>query len=234
MLKVEDLTVKYGDAQILSRVTFEAHQGKITCILGPNGAGKTTLLRSLTGLAPATSGRIFFERNEIRDKKTYDLVRLGLIMVPEGRRLWPSLTVEENLKMGAYVVNDPAKVESSMSHVFELFPHLATRKSQLCGTLSGGEQQMVAIGRGLMGRPKLLLLDEPSLGLAPLIVKEVFEAIEKIVETGTAILLVEQNTQVALSVASRGYVLETGAVVLEGEASTLRENPHVKEAYMGL
>lgn len=234
MLKVEDLTVKYGDAQILSGVTFEAHQGRITCILGPNGAGKTTLLRSLTGLVPITSGRIFFEENEIGGKKTYDLVRLGLIMVPEGRRLWPSLTVEENLRMGAYLVNDRSKVDSGMSRTFELFPHLAARKSQLCGTLSGGEQQMVAIGRGLMGRPKLLLLDEPSLGLAPLIVKEVFAAIVKIVETGTAILLVEQNTQVALSVSSRGYVLETGAVALEGEARALLESPHVKEAYLGL
>jgi branched-chain amino acid transport system ATP-binding protein len=234
VLKVEDLTVKYGDAQILSGVTFEAFPGKITCVLGPNGAGKTTLLRSLTGLAPATSGRIFFEGNDIGGVKTYDLVRLGLIMVPEGRRLWPSLTVEENLRMGAYLVEAPAKVESLMSYVFALFPHLASRKSQLCGTLSGGEQQMVAIGRGLMGSPKLLLLDEPSLGLAPLIVKEVFDAIEKIVETGATILLVEQNTHAALSVAAHGYVLETGAVVLEGDARTLRENPHVKEAYMGL
>ena len=234
MLRVEDLTVKYGDAQILTGITFEALPGKVTCILGPNGSGKTTLLRSLTGLVSAAAGRILFGGDEVGGKKTYDLVRLGLIMVPEGRRLWPSLSVEENLRMGAYLVNDAAKLEKTMSYVFALFPHLITRKSQLCGTLSGGEQQMVAIGRGLMGCPKLLLLDEPSLGLAPLIVKEVFEAIEKIVDSGTTILLVEQNTQVALSVASYGYVLETGSVVLEGEARALRENPHVKEAYMGL
>ncbi|HTY22900.1 MAG TPA: ABC transporter ATP-binding protein [Desulfomonilaceae bacterium] len=234
MLRVEDLTVKYGDAQILTGITFEALPGKVTCILGPNGSGKTTLLRSLTGLVSAAAGRILFGGDEVGGKKTYDLVRLGLIMVPEGRRLWPSLSVEENLRMGAYLVNDAAKLVRTMSYVFTLFPHLITRKSQLCGTLSGGEQQMVAIGRGLMGCPKLLLLDEPSLGLAPLIVKEVFEAIERIVDSGTTILLVEQNTQVALSVASYGYVLETGSVVLEGEARALREDPHVKEAYMGL
>ncbi|MBI4961765.1 MAG: ABC transporter ATP-binding protein [Desulfomonile tiedjei] len=234
MLKVKDLTVKYGDAQVLSGISFEAARGKITCVLGPNGAGKTTLLRSITGLVPAVSGRIFFEGNEIRGRLTHDLVRKGLIMVPEGRRLWPSLTVAETLHMGAYLINDPVMVEDRMSFVFQLFPHLDSRKSQLCGTLSGGEQQMVAIGRGLMGSPKLLLLDEPSLGLAPLIVNEVFEAIEKIVETGTTILLVEQNVQVALTAAARGYVLETGAIVLEGDAAALRENPHVKEAYLGL
>jgi branched-chain amino acid transport system ATP-binding protein len=234
VLKVENISVKYGDAQILSRISFEALAGHITCILGPNGSGKTTLLRSLTGLAPTVSGRILFEGNEVEGKKTYDLVRLGLIMVPEGRRLWPSLTVEENLRMGAYLIDEPQQVEDLLSSVFSLFPHLASRKSQLCGTLSGGEQQMVAIGRGLMGNPKLLLLDEPSLGLAPIVVKEVYGAIEKIVETSTTILLVEQNTQAALSVATYAYVLETGSVVLEGKAKTLREDPHVKEAYMGL
>ena len=234
MLKVEDLTVKYGDAQILSRVAFEADQGTITCILGPNGAGKTTLLRALTGLTAVDSGRVFFEGNSNEGEETYDLVRLGLIMVPEGRRLLPSLTVEENLMIGAYLIDDRAEVARSKSFVFGLFPHLVSRKTQLCGTLSGGEQQMVAIGRGLMGNPKLLLLDEPSLGLAPMVVGEVFEAIEKIVAAGTTILLIEQNTQVALSVASRGYVLETGSIVLEGDAKALSENPHVKEAYLGL
>jgi len=234
MLRVETLTVKYGDAQVLSGVSFEANQGKIACILGPNGAGKTTLLRTLTGLVPAVSGRICFEGNDVTGRKTHDLVRLGLVMVPEGRRLWPSLTVEENLKMGAYLVSDSTEMRSRMSRVFALFPHMVSRKSQLCGTLSGGEQQMVAIGRGLMGSPKLLLLDEPSLGLAPMVVDEVFAAIEKIVETGTTILLVEQNTQVALSIASHGYVLETGTVVLQGAARALREDPHVREAYLGL
>jgi branched-chain amino acid transport system ATP-binding protein len=234
MLRVSDLTVKYGDAQILSGVAFEVGQGKVSCILGPNGAGKTTLMRCVTGLVPATSGEILFDGHEIKGMKTYDLVQRGLIMVPEGRRLWPSLTVEENLKMGAYLVHNAARLESQISYVFELFPHLASRKSQLCGTLSGGEQQMVAVGRGLMGCPKLLLLDEPSLGLAPLVVKEVFKAIEKIADTGTTILLVEQNVQAALSVADQGYVLETGTIALKGAAMELRENPHVREAYMGL
>jgi branched-chain amino acid transport system ATP-binding protein len=234
MLSIRDLAVKYGDAQILSGVTFDARQGEVSCILGPNGAGKTTLLRSVTGLVPAASGDILFNGQSVKGIKTYDLVQQGLIMVPEGRRLWPSLTVEENLKMGAYLTSDSARLAAQMSYVFELFPHLATRKSQLCGTLSGGEQQMVAVGRGLMGQPKLLLLDEPSLGLAPLVVKEVFKAIEKIACSGTTILLVEQNVHAALSVANYGYVLETGTVVMEGSATDLRENPHVKEAYMGL
>jgi branched-chain amino acid transport system ATP-binding protein len=234
MLRIEDLDVRYEDARILSGVTFEALRDKVCCILGPNGAGKTTLLRSITGLVQATSGRILFDGQEIKGKKTYDLVQQGLIMVPEGRRLWPSLTVEETLKMGAYLVSDKSSMESQMSYVFELFPHLASRKPQLCGTLSGGEQQMVAIGRGLMGCPKLLLLDEPSLGLAPLIVKEAFKAIEKIAAAGTTILLVEQNIQAALSVANHGYVLETGTIVMEGAAMELRENPHVREAYLGL
>ncbi len=234
MLKVEDLTVKYGDALVLSDVSFEAFPGEATSILGPNGAGKTTLLRTVTGLILPASGRILFGEAKINGRATHELVRQGLIMVPEGRHLWPSLTVRETLKMGAYLIPNPSEIENQMSYVFNLFPHLASRQDQLCGTLSGGEQQMVAIGRGLMGMPKLLLLDEPSLGLAPMVVNEVFKTIEKIVQAGTTILLVEQNTQVALSVATRGYVLETGSLVLEGTAAVLRENPHVKEAYLGL
>lgn len=234
MLRVENLTVRYGDAQVLLKVAFAAPAGHITCILGPNGAGKTTLLRSITGFVSPVSGQIMFAEHEIQGKKTHDIAKLGLIMIPEGRRLWASLSVRENLEMGAYLLNDPAQVKKRMSYVLELFPHLASRTNQLCGTLSGGEQQMVAIGRGLMGSPKLLLLDEPSLGLAPLVVEEVYRTIQKIVEAGTTILLVEQNTQMALSVASYGYVLETGAIVMEGEAETLRENSHIKEAYLGL
>jgi branched-chain amino acid transport system ATP-binding protein len=234
MLEVEELTMKYGEALVLSNVSLHAQAGRITCILGPNGAGKTTLLRAISGLISPTSGRILFKGAEIQGRAAHTLVRRGLIMVPEGRRLWPSLTVEENLKMGAYLQSDPNEVDKQMSSVFSLFSHLQTRRKRLCGTLSGGEQQMVAIGRGLMGQPDLLLLDEPSLGLAPLIVKEVFNAIEKIVEAGTTIILVEQNVQIALSVAARGYVLETGTLVLNGPAVALRENPHVKVAYLGL
>ncbi|MEW6112696.1 MAG: ABC transporter ATP-binding protein [Thermodesulfobacteriota bacterium] len=234
MLEVKDLSVRYGDAHVVSGVSFQAAQGATTCILGPNGSGKTTLLRCITGLVSPASGRIAFDGTDLRGKKPHEIVRMGLIMIPEGRRLWPPLTVEENLKMGAYLINDQSRIEEQLSYVFELFPHLASRKNQLCGTLSGGELQMVAIGRGLMGFPRLLLLDEPSLGLAPLVVQEVFRAIEKIVDAGTTVLLIEQNTQVALSVAVYGYILEIGSIVLEGEAASLRENAHVKEAYLGL
>jgi branched-chain amino acid transport system ATP-binding protein len=233
VLRVENLSVRYGDAHVLSGVSFEAPEGCITCVLGPNGAGKSTLLRSITGLTSLYSGRILFSGAEIQGKKTHNIAQLGLIMIPEGRRLWAPLSVQENLEMGAYLLGDPGKVRQQMSYVFELFPHLESRRNQLCGTLSGGEQQMVAIGRGLMGSPKLLLLDEPSLGLAPLVVTEVFRAIQKIAEAGTTILLVEQNTRVALAVGTYGYVLETGAIVMEGEAESLRENPHIREAYLG-
>jgi branched-chain amino acid transport system ATP-binding protein len=206
----------------------------MTCILGPNGAGKTTLLRSITGLTPPASGKIWFMDEEIQGKKTHQIVGLGMTMIPEGRRLWPPLSVQENLEMGAYRVPERATVEKRLDWVFSLFPHLADRKNQLCGTLSGGEQQMVSIGRGLMTSPKLLLMDEPSLGLAPLVVREMFGAIKKIIHSGTTILLVEQNTQVALSAAHYGYVLERGTIVLEGEANFLRETPHIKHAYLGL
>lgn len=234
MLRVEKLTVRYGDAHVLSGVSFEVPAGCITSVIGPNGAGKTTLLRSIAGLVSPFSGRILFGESEIQGKKTHDIAQLGLIMIPEGRRLWPPLSVRENLEMGAYLLRNPVKAEQQMAYVLDLFPHLESRRDQLCGTLSGGEQQMVAIGRGLMGSPKLLLLDEPSLGLAPMVVNEVFRAIQKIADAGTTILLVEQNTRVALSVASYAYVLETGAIVMEGEAQSLSQNPHIKEAYLGL
>jgi branched-chain amino acid transport system ATP-binding protein len=234
MLKVEGLSVGYGDAHVLGNISFQVLQGEMTCILGPNGAGKTTLLRSITGLVPPTSGKVWFMDEEIQGKKTYQIVGLGMTMIPEGRRLWPPLSVRENLEMGAYRVSERTTVEKRLNWVFSLFPHLANRKDQLCGTLSGGEQQMVSIGRGLMTLPKLLLMDEPSLGLAPLIVREMFEAIKKIVRSGTTILLVEQNTQVALSAAHYGYVLERGTIVLEGESNFLRETPHIRHAYLGL
>jgi branched-chain amino acid transport system ATP-binding protein len=206
----------------------------MACILGPNGAGKTTLLRSITGLTPPASGKIWFMGEEIQGKKTHQIVGLGMTMIPEGRRLWPPLSVRENLEMGAYRVSEKSTVQERLDWVFSLFPHLTSRKDQLCGTLSGGEQQMVSIGRGLMALPKLLLMDEPSLGLAPLIVREMFGAIKKIVHSGTTILLVEQNTQVALSAAHYGYVLERGVIVLEGQADFLRQTPHIKYAYLGL
>jgi branched-chain amino acid transport system ATP-binding protein len=234
MLRVEGLSVGYGDAHVLGNISFQVREGEMTCILGPNGAGKTTLLRSITGLIPPASGKIWFLNKEIQGMKTHQIVGLGMTMIPEGRRLWPPLSVRENLEMGAYRVSERTTVEKRLDWVFSLFPHLADRKDQLCGTLSGGEQQMVSIGRGLMTLPRLLLMDEPSLGLAPLIVREMFEAIKKIVHSGTTILLVEQNTQVALSAAYYGYVLERGMIVLEGEVNFLRETPHIKHAYLGL
>jgi branched-chain amino acid transport system ATP-binding protein len=234
MLRVEGLSVGYGDAHVLGNISFQVREVEMTCILGPNGAGKTTLLRSITGLIPPASGKIWFLNEEIQGMKTHQIVGLGMTMIPEGRRLWPPLSVQENLEMGAYRVSERTTVEKRLDWVFSLFPHLADRKDQLCGTLSGGEQQMVSIGRGLMTLPKLLLMDEPSLGLAPLIVREMFVAIKKIVHSGTTILLVEQNTQVALSAAYYGYVLERGMIVLEGEVNFLRETPHIKHAYLGL
>jgi ABC-type branched-chain amino acid transport systems, ATPase component len=234
MLKVENLSAGYGEAHVLEGVSFHVRREEMTCILGPNGAGKTTLLRSIIGLLPPTAGRIVFLEEEIQGKRTHAVVRKGMTMIPEGRRLWPPLTVRENLEMGAYREREGEIVRERLERVFALFPHLRSRQGQFCGTLSGGEQQMVAIGRGLMGAPRLLLMDEPSLGLAPLVVREMFEAIRKVVLAGTTVLLVEQNTQVALSASRYGYVLEMGRIALEGEASALRENPHIKQAYLGL
>ena len=234
MLKVENLSAGYGEVHVLERVSFQVRREEMTCILGPNGAGKTTLLRSIIGLLPPTAGRIVFLEEEIQGKRTHAVVRKGMTMIPEGRRLWPPLTVRENLEMGAYGEKEGEIVRERLERVFALFPHLRSRQGQLCGTLSGGEQQMVAIGRGLMGAPRLLLMDEPSLGLAPLVVREMFEAIRKVVLAGTTVLLVEQNTQVALSASRYGYVLEMGRIALEGEASALCENPHIKQAYLGL
>ena len=234
MLEVENLGVNYGDARILLNLSLKAPEGSITCVLGPKGSGKTTLLRSICGLVRATSGRIRFSGIEIQNEKTHEIAKMGLIMVPEGRRLWPSLSVQENLEMGAYLLGNAEDAQRRKRYVLEVFSHLSSRLKQLCGTLSGGEQQMVAIGRGLMGSPKFLLLDEPSLGLAPLIVREVYQAIQKIAEAGTTILLVEQNTQMALSIASYGYVLENGDIVMEGEGRYLKDNPYIKEAYLGL
>ena len=234
MLSVEDLSVSYGDARVLEGVSFQVSPGTMTCILGPNGAGKTTLLRCLTGLIPSVTGKVRFLDREIQGKKTHQIVEMGMTMIPEGRRLWPPLSVQENLALGAYLISDQAIVKERLGWVYDLFPHLAGRKAQLCGTLSGGEQQMVAIGRGLMSSPKLLVMDEPSLGLAPLIVREMFESIKKIVQAGTTVLLIEQNTKVALSAARYGYVLERGVIVMEGEAAALRENGHIKQAYLGI
>ncbi len=234
MLEVDGLAAGYGEARVLEGVSFRVREGEMTCILGPNGAGKTTLLRAVIGLLPPSAGAIRFRGEEIRGWRTHAIVRKGMTMIPEGRRLWGSLSVRDNLEMGAYGVRDAAAVRERMERVFALFPHLASRAPQSCGTLSGGEQQMAAIGRGLMAAPKLLLMDEPSLGLAPRVVREMFDAIGRIVAGGTAVLLVEQNVQAALSASRHGYVLEAGRITLQGEASALRETAHIRQAYLGL
>jgi len=233
MLEARGLTVGYGEALVLQGVSLRARAGEVTCVLGPNGVGKTTLLRSVMGLVPPREGRIAFRGEAIEGRKTHEIVRLGMTMIPEGRRLWPSLTVRENLEMGGF--GAPAEtVRARMGQVLELFPRLSDLQHRTCLNLSGGEQQMVAIGRGLMAAPRLLLMDEPSLGLAPLIVREMFRVIREIAARGTTVLLVEQNTAAAFEVARYGYVLELGTVALEGPAEDLRVNPHVKQAYLGL
>ncbi len=233
MLTVDDLAVGYGDAVVLDGVAFRAREGEVTCILGPNGVGKTTLLRAVMGLVRPWRGSISFRGEPVEGRATHEIVRRGMTMIPEGRRLWPALTVRENLEMGAYGA-PPEVVSQRLAEVLALFPHLASRQEQACAHLSGGEQQMVAIGRGLMTGPALLLMDEPSLGLAPLVVREMFRVIRRIAEAGRTVLLVEQNTAAAFEVSSYGYVLETGAVALQGDAASLRGDPHVKQAYLGL
>ena len=233
MLEVVGLRVAYGEALVLQGVSFRARRAEVTCILGPNGVVKTTLLRAVMGLMPASAGSIDLEGQPVQGLPTHAIVARGMTMIPEGRRLWPSLTVRENLEMGAYAA-PRAAVGERLARVLELFPHLTSLQGRLCAHLSGGEQQMVAIGRGLMGAPRLLLMDEPSLGLAPLVVRDMFRAIRRIAESGTTVLLVEQNTAAALEVARQGYVLELGSVALEGEAATLKSDPHVKQAYLGL
>ena len=233
MLRVDDLATGYGEAVVLDGVSFRAREGEVTCVLGPNGVGKTTLLRTVMGLVAPRRGSVLLRGEPIRGLATHEIVRRGMTMIPEGRRLWPSLTVRENLEMGAYAAPRERTAER-LAEVLRLFPHLESRQDRLCANLSGGEQQMVAIGRGLMGAPALLLMDEPSLGLAPLVVREMLEVIRAIAAAGTTVLLVEQNTAAALEIASFGYVLETGTVALQGEAAALRDDPHVKEAYLGL
>ena len=233
MLNVQNLHVYYGAIHALKGLNFHLEQGEIVTLIGANGAGKSTTLNALSGLLTAREGKLEFEGEDITRTPAQDIVRRGVIQVPEGRKIFATLTVMENLEVGAYLHPDKAQIEKDVESVFKRFPRLKERRTQLGGTLSGGEQQMLAIARGLMSHPKLLLLDEPSMGLAPILVEQIFEIIRDINDQGTSILLVEQNAQMALSIADRAYVLETGQVVLEGDAQEILHNPMVMEAYLG-
>ncbi|MED1606336.1 ABC transporter ATP-binding protein [Cytobacillus kochii] len=233
MLKVDGIDVYYGNIHALKGVSLEVLEGEIVTLIGANGAGKSTLLKTLSGLLKPKQGVIQYENQSIDGKQAQTIVKAGISHVPEGRRVFSNMTVEENLELGAFVRKDK-EVQKDIQKVYELFPRLFERKGQLSGTLSGGEQQMLAMGRAIMARPKLLLLDEPSMGLAPIMVKTIFSIIEEINETnGTTILLVEQNAHMALSIAKRGYVLETGKVVLTGSAKDLQESDEIRMAYLG-
>jgi len=233
MLDVEKINVFYDDAQALWDISFKVDQGEIVTLVGSNGSGKSTTLKAISGLVPPSSGEIRLEGIRIDHVPAHRIVEMGIAQIPEGRRLWPGLSVLENLELGAYTKGARAVREETMAYVFKLFPRLHERRMQLAGTLSGGEQQMLAIGRGLLSKPKLLILDEPSLGLAPFLVDEVFETIQKINREGTTILLVEQNVNYGLAISNRGYVLETGRIVLSGTGKELLDDEHVKTAYLG-
>jgi len=233
LLELKALKVAYGGIQAVKGIDLQVAQGELVCLIGANGAGKTTTLKGITGLQPVKSGKIHYAGADITGKPAFQLVRRGLSMVPEGRGVFGALTIEENLAMGAYTRDDRQVVKTDVERVFALFPRLKERRKQTAGTLSGGEQQMLAMGRAMMSRPKLLLLDEPSMGLAPLMVQKVFETVIAISKEGVTILLIEQNARLALEVSSRGYVMESGEITLHGEAKQLLSDPKVREAYLG-
>jgi len=233
MLKVDNIDVFYGAIHAIKGISLEVNEGEIVTLIGANGAGKSTTLRTISGLLRAKNGSINFMGKNISNVKAHEIVSLGLCQVPEGRRIFSNMSVMENLELGAYLRKDKENLAKDYEMVFDKFPRLAERKKQLAGTLSGGEQQMLAMGRALMGRPKLLLLDEPSMGLAPLLIKEIFYIIKEINQAGTTILLVEQNAHMALSIAHKAYVLETGRITLSGPASELAESESIKKAYLG-
>lgn len=231
MLEIKDLHVNYGAVHALNGVSMTVKDGEIVSLIGANGAGKTTTLRTITGLEKAASGSITFDGHDLRKTEPSKIITLKLAHVPEGRHIFPQMTVEENLEMGAFT--DPTDMAKTMADVYERFPRLKERKRQLAGTLSGGEQQMLAVARALMSRPKIIMMDEPSLGLAPLIVRDIFQIIREINKQGVTILLIEQNANMALHTADRGYVMETGEIILEGAGRELLENPVIREAYLG-
>ena len=233
MLKVRDLVVAYGGIEALKGISLDVPDGKIVTLIGANGAGKSTLLRSIIGLVKVKSGNVEYNGDKLTGLNSQQIVSKGLTLVPEGRRVFPNLTVLENLRIGAYMRKDEDGIAADIKRIYEIFPRLEERNWQMAGTLSGGEQQMLALGRALMSRPKLMMMDEPSLGLAPLVIKEIFNIIRSINENGTTVLLVEQNANMALKVAHHAYVLETGRIMMEGSGKELLENEEIKEAYLG-
>jgi len=233
LLRVDDIHTYYGNIHALRGVSLNVNKGEIVTLIGSNGAGKSTMLNTICGILKCRDGKIFLQENPIQNTPPHKIVRQGLCQVPEGRKIFTRLSVTENLEMGAFLRNDPAEIKKDMEEAFRLFPRLKERRNQVAGTLSGGEQQMLAIGRALMARPNILLLDEPSMGLAPIFVETIFDTIADINRKGTTILLVEQNALMAFQIASRGYVIQTGAIVLEDTARNLANNDMVKELYLG-
>lgn len=233
MLEVKDLKVYYGMIQAIKGISFEVNQGEVIALIGANGAGKTTILHTVTGLIAPKAGQIFFEGQDITKTPAHKIVSMGMAHVPEGRRVFAQLSVYDNLKMGAYTRKDKNEIEESLEMVYKRFPRLEERKNQMAGTLSGGEQQMLAMGRALMSKPKIILMDEPSMGLSPIFVNEIFDIIQEVSAGGTTVLLVEQNAKKALSIADRAYVLETGNIILDGDAKVLMNDDSVKKAYLG-
>ncbi|HEV7412128.1 MAG TPA: ABC transporter ATP-binding protein [Casimicrobiaceae bacterium] len=233
LLELNRLEVAYGGIHAVKGIDMIVRQGELVCLIGANGAGKTTTLKGITGLQPVKAGKVVYDGNDVTGKPAFQLVRKGLSMVPEGRGVFGALTIEENLAMGAYSRRDRSEIKQDVERVFGLFPRLKERRKQTAGTLSGGEQQMLAMGRAIMSRPKLLLLDEPSMGLAPLMVQKVFETVLAISGEGVTILLIEQNAKLALEVSHRGYVMESGTITLSGDARQLLSDPKVREAYLG-
>ena len=233
MLEIRDLEVNYGMIAAIKGVSFDVNEGKVIALIGANGAGKTTILHTITGLLKAKAGSIMFEGHELTNTPAHKIVELGMAHVPEGRRIFSHLTVLENLKLGAYTRKDKDGVAADLRKVYDRFPRLAERKKQIAGTLSGGEQQMLAMGRALMSKPRIIVIDEPSMGLSPIFVSEIFDIIQSISSDGVTVLLVEQNAKKALSIADRGYVLETGKIVLAGEADELINDESVRRAYLG-
>lgn len=233
MLEINDIKVYYGMIQAIKGVSFSVNEGEVVALIGANGAGKTTILHTISGLLSPKEGNVVFEGQDITKLPAHKIVSMGMAHVPEGRRVFSQLSVLQNLKMGAYTRHDKEEINETLTHVFDRFPRLKERQSQMAGTLSGGEQQMLAMGRALMSHPKIILMDEPSMGLSPIFVNEIFDIIQEVSKGGTTVLLVEQNAKKALSIADRAYVLETGNIVLEGQASELLNNEDIKKAYLG-